>query len=59
MRITTLIEDRNHDDLGLEGEKGLSLYIQRDDDCILFDTGATGKFVGNAEKLGVDLKMYM
>jgi 7,8-dihydropterin-6-yl-methyl-4-(beta-D-ribofuranosyl)aminobenzene 5'-phosphate synthase len=56
MRVTTLIEDENHDVLGLEAEKGLSLYIQRDDDSILFDTGATGIFVENAEKLGVDLK---
>jgi 7,8-dihydropterin-6-yl-methyl-4-(beta-D-ribofuranosyl)aminobenzene 5'-phosphate synthase len=34
----------------------LSLHIQRDDDSILFDTGATGKFVANARNLGIDLK---
>lgn len=56
MRVTVLIEDTKRADLGLEGELGLSLHISRDNENILFDTGATGKFVGNAEKLGVSLK---
>jgi metal-dependent hydrolase (beta-lactamase superfamily II) len=37
-------------------EKGLSLHLQRDDDSILFDTGVTGKFVDNANKLGISLE---
>lgn len=55
MKITALIEDttKNPD---LFEEKGLSFHIQRDNDSILFDTGVTGKFVDNADKLGIDLK---
>lgn len=56
MKITALIEDTKSKNSDLEGEHGLSIHIQRDDDAILFDTGATGKFVSNAEKLGIDLK---
>lgn len=36
-------------------EHGLSLYIETDGKKILFDTGQSGEFVTNAEKLGVDL----
>lgn len=55
MKITALIEDTaiNSD---LNSEKGLSLYIEREDGNILFDTGVTGNFADNASKLGVDLK---
>ena len=55
MKVTALIEDttKNPD---LYAEKGLSFHIQRDNDAILFDTGITGKFVDNANKLGIDLK---
>lgn len=54
MKVTALIEDttKNPD---LYAEKGLSFHIQRDNDNILFDTGITGKFVDNANKLGIDL----
>jgi 7,8-dihydropterin-6-yl-methyl-4-(beta-D-ribofuranosyl)aminobenzene 5'-phosphate synthase len=56
MRITALIENTARGDLGLDGEQGLSLHIQRNDDRILFDTGASGKFMENAKKLDIDLK---
>lgn len=56
MRIVSLIENtkpEGRDDL--TAEHGLSLYIEHNSQHILFDTGATGAFARNAEKLGVDL----
>lgn len=54
MKLITLIENTtNREDLA--AEHGLSLYMQVKDHRILFDTGATGAFADNAEKLGVDL----
>ena len=54
MRITVLVE--NTTTAGhLPGEHGLSLYIETGDKKILFDTGASGLFAENAEKLGIDL----
>jgi len=56
MRVTALIEDKKPENTDFFAEKGLSLYVQRDDGTILFDTGATGKFVDNTNKLGINLK---
>lgn len=39
----------------LGSEHGLSLYIETETHTILFDTGASGLFAENAEKMGVDL----
>jgi 7,8-dihydropterin-6-yl-methyl-4-(beta-D-ribofuranosyl)aminobenzene 5'-phosphate synthase len=55
MKVTALIEDTKPDNTDFFAEKGLSLHIQRDDNSILFDTGVTGKFVDNANKLGINL----
>lgn len=54
MKIVTLIENtaRRND---LSSEHGLSLYIETDDLRIMFDTGQSGAFADNAEKLGIDL----
>ena len=40
---------------GCEAEHGLSLYIETQKHKILLDTGASGLFAKNAEKLGIDL----
>ena len=55
LRITTLIENNADDKNKLVNEHGLSLYIEADGKKILFDTGQSGAFVQNAEKLGKDL----
>jgi len=56
MKVTTLIEnDRVEGREDLVAEFGLSLHIQRGDLQILFDTGASGAFADNAERLGIDL----
>ena len=54
MRIVTLMENAACRD-GLAFEHGLSLYIEACGKRILFDTGQSGAFAENAEKLGVDL----
>jgi 7,8-dihydropterin-6-yl-methyl-4-(beta-D-ribofuranosyl)aminobenzene 5'-phosphate synthase len=56
MRITTLIENRPSDtDARLAAEWGLSLHISCSCRNILFDTGASGAFAGNAGHLGIDI----
>ncbi|MDY6874463.1 MAG: MBL fold metallo-hydrolase, partial [Chloroflexota bacterium] len=56
MRITTLIE--NHADSGpsgLEGEHGLSFFIEHPSGVFLSDVGASSLFADNAGRIGVDL----
>lgn len=55
LRIVTLIEDRLSENSELLCEHGLSIYIEINNLKILFDTGQSGKFIENAEKLGIDL----
>lgn len=55
MKLTVLAENTTcRDDLTCE--HGLSLYIETNGQRILFDTGASGAFADNAEKLGIDLR---
>ena len=56
MKIIALVENDLADQhADLVAEWGLSLYIKRQEKHILFDTGAKGALVRNAERLGVDL----
>jgi len=55
MIIKTLSENTSvSDDFGCE--HGLSLYIETEKHKILFDTGASGLFAKNAERMGVELQ---
>lgn len=56
IKITTLIENSVKEKSLLHSEHGLSFYIQADNLNILFDTGQTGSFVENANKLNIDLE---
>ncbi len=55
IRIVTLMEDREPKNSELKYEHGLSFYIEKDGEIILFDTGKSRAFIDNANKLGVDL----
>lgn len=41
---------------GLEGEFGLSVYLEEGDTRLLFDAGERAACLRNAEKLGIDLR---
>ena len=56
VRITALMDDRGHGDGSLTPEHGLSLFVEYGGRRILFDCGATGSFLRNAEVLGADLR---
>lgn len=55
MKIVTLIENLVYKQ-GLIAEHGLSLYIETENRKILFDTGQSGLFMQNAQKLGVAIE---
>lgn len=55
MKITTLIENHTPTDSPLPCEHGLSFWIETCGKKLIFDTGATGQFIDNAEKLGINL----
>ena len=54
MYIRALIENKTEDDEFLV-EHGLSIYVEHNGLKILVDSGETGAFVKNAEKMGLDL----
>lgn len=54
MRVVSLMENTGKRD-DLHTEHGLSLYIETEHHRILFDTGASERFLDNADRLGVDL----
>lgn len=56
MKITVLIENLKDDSKDLINEHGLSLYIEKGNKRILFDTGKTGNFIINAKKMGICLE---
>lgn len=56
MRVTTLVENELVEGRSdLKAEHGLSLVIETGEHTILFDTGQSGVFADNAERLGIDL----
>ncbi len=55
MRATILMDNTALFDSPLVAEHGLSLFIEADSRRILFDTGASGAFIQNARRLGIDL----
>lgn len=55
LKITTLIENMPGTDTELLYEHGLSLFIEIDGKKILFDTGKSGDFIKNTDRLNVKL----
>lgn len=55
MKIVTLIEDSKHANSALLSEHGLCLYFEHGGQRILFDTGASDRFIYNATLIGLDL----
>ena len=55
IQITTLIENSPDEKNLLQYEHGLSFYIEKDNEKMLFDTGQSGAFIKNAAQLGKDL----
>jgi 7,8-dihydropterin-6-yl-methyl-4-(beta-D-ribofuranosyl)aminobenzene 5'-phosphate synthase len=57
IKVVTLIEDTKiNESKDIFAAHGLSLYIERNGQRILFDTGPSSQFIRNSEKLGVDIK---
>jgi len=56
MKLITLIENHPGEDKQLKAEHGFSVYIEGKETSLLFDTGQSGDFVDNAQKLNVDLE---
>jgi len=54
MKVIVLIENTAYD-TELKGQHGLSFFIEKNGLKILFDCGADGLFLKNAEKLGIDI----
>ena len=54
MKWTVLVDNRTNDPT-LETEHGLSILLETERHRILLDTGASGMFIRNAERLGIDL----
>lgn len=56
MRVSVLVENSGSEERkDLSPEFGLSLHVDAGDRRILFDAGASGVFVDNAQKMGVDV----
>ena len=54
MRVTVLVDNVPHPGSGVEGEGGLSLLVEAHGRRMLYDTGASGLLLRNADVLGVD-----
>lgn len=53
--MTTLVENNPGAHLQLIHEHGLAVHVKTPQTAFLFDCGASGGFVANADKLGIDL----
>lgn len=57
MKVTMLAEnERDINNSRLKAQHGLSMLLETNNTRILFDTGASGIFVENAEVMGIDIK---
>jgi 7,8-dihydropterin-6-yl-methyl-4-(beta-D-ribofuranosyl)aminobenzene 5'-phosphate synthase len=54
LRFTVLVENSTHQP-GLQAEHGWSVWIEWGENTFLFDTGQTGLWLQNAQRLGVKL----
>jgi 7,8-dihydropterin-6-yl-methyl-4-(beta-D-ribofuranosyl)aminobenzene 5'-phosphate synthase len=54
MKIVVLSDNRKFD-ASLQSEHGLCVYVETEHYRCLLDTGASDKFIRNAEKLGIDI----
>ena len=55
MKLTILCDNNTYINKYLLGEPAFSVYIENEDDKILFDTGYSDVFLKNATKLGIDI----
>lgn len=56
MRVSILVENSGSEEhKDLSPEFGLALHIESNGQTILFDTGTSGVFADNAEKMGIDI----
>ena len=56
MQVSILVENSGSEEhKDLSPEFGLSLHVENDGQSILFDTGTSGVFADNAEKMGIDI----
>lgn len=55
IKVTTIIENHSNLVLGVPGEHGLSMKVEYNGRPLLFDTGQTGIFLDNADRMNIDL----
>jgi 7,8-dihydropterin-6-yl-methyl-4-(beta-D-ribofuranosyl)aminobenzene 5'-phosphate synthase len=56
LSLTVLVDNTPLTDRDLMGEAGLSFFIETAEKKILFDTGLSGLFLENGEKMGISLR---
>lgn len=56
MKVVALVDNMNNAEKNLEGEHGLSVYIEYGNEKILLDSGTTDLYLKNAQQLGVSLE---
>ena len=56
LTLTVLVDNTTLTDRYFAGEPGLSFLIRTAEKKILFDTGYSGLFLANAEKMGISLR---